>query len=299
MVKPVETYVSEPEVDTSVDEREPPKKRAKKRTRNWELCMEIEEGEGAATAHTTAVKYIMDSGEFSYTFSNDLKKGRKDYYRCNFAKSRGQQCDAGFYVFLPHSDHTAKIYKDSAGHSHEELTNRVSVSKKDKEILKTLFKAGDDSERIWESHGKKVLQNRRQLTNIMATFRTEEYGPTQISVDELQNWCSAHGKIPKDENELFVLDTHIEEDGSTVRVLVSTKKLLEMSTQSEIVHADGTYKLMWQGFPVIVVGTTDARRKFVLTAFAISTGETTGDYEFVFRGLQQAYTVLKLSYDFK
>lgn len=56
---------------------------------------------------------------------------------------------------------------------------------------------------------------------------------------------------------------------------------------------------MWQGFPVIVVGTTDARRKFVLTAFAICTEEKTRDYEFVFRGLQQAYTMFKLPYDFK
>lgn len=64
---PVEEYVSEPDVDTSVEG-------AKKRTLKWEILKKFDEGEAAASAHTTAVKFIMDDGEFSFNFSNESKK---------------------------------------------------------------------------------------------------------------------------------------------------------------------------------------------------------------------------------
>lgn len=118
-------------------------------------------------------------------------------------------------------------------------------------------------------------------------------------MEDLRTWSAGHGIISTDENELFVIDTKIEDDSRTVRVLVSTKKLLGLAGQSQIVHADGTYQLMWQGFPLIVVGTTDAHRNYVLTAFAISTGETTDDYEFFIKDLQQGYALLNIAYDFK
>ena len=67
-----------------------------------------------------------------------------------------------------------------------------------------------------------------------------------------------------------------------VRVLLSTTKLLATTALGERIHANGTYKLIWQGFPVIVVGTTDARRSFVLGGLAICSGETVEDYQFAF-----------------
>lgn len=289
--------MSEPEGDTSVEELRKP--RAQKRKRSWELVEKFEDEEDLTAAHKAALKYIKDAGQYSLHYSNDLKKGRKVYYRCNHAKRRGVQCNAGLYALYPDADNSVWIYKTTEEHSHEELPNKIPFNKEDRATMKALYEAGDDSRRIWESYGRTVLQNKRQLSNLLATFRTETHGATQITVEDLRSWCEAHGRIPANENDLFVLDTDIDDDARTVRVLLSTKKLLGLAGQSRIVHADGTYKLMWQGFPLIVVGTTDANRKFVPTAFAICTGETTADYGFVFKGLQQAYTLLNIVHDFK
>ena len=53
-------------------------------------------------------------------------------------------------------------------------------------------------------------------------------------------------------------------------------------------HADGTYKLMWQGFPVLVVGSSDKNKKFRPMGLAVASSETTEDYMFMFNTLKQS-----------
>lgn len=112
-------------------------------------------------------------------------------------------------------------------------------------------------------------------------------------------WCKTRGAIPKDENATFVLSMEIGKDDRSVRVLMSTRKLLNETARSELVHADGTYKMVWQGFPLIVIGTTDRTRKFVLAGIAICPGETSDDYKFAFKGMKDAYDMIGIRYNFK
>lgn len=54
-----------------------------------------------------------------------------------------------------------------------------------------------------------------------------------------------------------------------------------------ILHADATYKCVWQGYPVLIVGTTDADRHFHHFGLAICMNEATADFEFVFSALKK------------
>lgn len=73
----------------------------------------------------------------------------------------------------------------------------------------------DDSNSIWEAAGKDLFDNRRQLTNLLSTFRTKKYGPTEISVPELIAWCKKHYVTPKDDNEMYVLAMDISNNEKT------------------------------------------------------------------------------------
>lgn len=64
--------------------------------------------------------------------------------------------------------------------------------------------------------------------------------------------------------------------------------LLKSAVEVNKVHCDSTYKLIWQGYPVVQIGTTDAQRKFHPFGLAVCTHETTEDYKFVFRSLKMA-----------
>jgi hypothetical protein len=51
------------------------------------------------------------------------------------------------------------------------------------------------------------------------------------------------------------------------------------------IHADATYKLIWQGYPVLVVGTTDKIRQFHPFGLCICSNEQTADFVFLFEAL--------------
>jgi len=79
--------------------------------------------------------------------------------------------------------------------------------------------------------------------------------------------------------------------------MVSTKTLLSLALKEDIIiHADATYKLIWQGFPVLLLGTTDRNRKFRLLGIAVCSNEQTDDFEFLFQSLKE--TVQKI-YNFE
>ena len=51
--------------------------------------------------------------------------------------------------------------------------------------------------------------------------------------------------------------------------------------------ADATYKLNWHGYPVFVIGVTDAGRHFHPISISICSNETAADFEFVFSSIKQ------------
>lgn len=54
------------------------------------------------------------------------------------------------------------------------------------------------------------------------------------------------------------------------------------------IHTDATYKLVWQGYPVLQIGTTDLHRKFHPFGLAVCTHETQADFKFIFGSLKKA-----------
>ena len=54
-----------------------------------------------------------------------------------------------------------------------------------------------------------------------------------------------------------------EEFEDQFRVVITTRNLLKFSLHFELVlQTDGTYILMWQGFPVLILGSSDYDRHF-------------------------------------
>lgn len=63
----------------------------------------------------------------------------------------------------------------------------------------------------------------------------------------------------------------------------------------EKIHSDATYKLVWNGFPVLLIGTTDSYRSFHIFGLAVCTNETETDFRFIFEsfknGLAEKFNV--------
>ena len=69
----------------------------------------------------------------------------------------------------------------------------------------------------------------------------------------------------------FVDDEDVE---NYSMIFLTTKRLISIATKTKIIHSDATYKLIWQGFPLLIVWTTDKARKFHPFGLGICTNET-------------------------
>lgn len=66
-----------------------------------------------------------------------------------------------------------------------------------------------------------------------------------------------------------------------------------------MIAIDATYKLTWQGFPLIVAGTVDKCKQFHPIAVCLSKKEDAHDYAFVFNAIRQAYKHHNPLYEYK
>ena len=101
-----------------------------------------------------------------------------------------------------------------------------------------------------------------------------------MKLGELAKWCDEHSNLPTPDlpDEAFVVNYEIfidmdeldlldrpesYEEGDFFRYFISTRRLLEFTSNfTNIIQTDGTYKLLWQGFLVKVIGASDADRVF-------------------------------------
>ena len=119
-----------------------------------------------------------------------------------------------------------------------------------------------------------------------------------ISLGELEEWCLKNEKIPDNADEAFVCshdiqyedeiddDEDVEANGNKFRFFLTTKRLLLIANKSSKIHADATYKLNWQGFPVLIVGTTDLDRKFHPIGLSVCSEEKQKDFEFICKAIR-------------
>jgi len=244
---------------------------------------------------------IKQENLWSFHYVNNTIEGRKVYYRCNKVKLRGNQCDAGLYLFYDAASDDIIMFKCDAEHTHNsvELHNsRISlhVQQEIRKLLDFKLKPKGIMEALYDN--KFEVPSMVQLRNFLTKIKKEKYGSETITLGKLEQWCFESCQTTLDIDTPFVVSYEVmypdefndEEDfdghaGSIFRIFISTRRLLTTSSTSTKIHADATYKLVWQGFPILIVGTTDADRHFHPFGLAICTNEEKQDFKFLFQSL--------------
>ncbi|RNA28912.1 hypothetical protein BpHYR1_040067, partial [Brachionus plicatilis] len=81
------------------------------------------------------------------------------------------------------------------------------------------------------------------------------------------------------------------------RIFITIKRLISNADKTKHLTVDATYKLIWQGFPVLMIGTTDRQKHFHPFGICISTNETGDDFRFLFESLKKVvFDVMQLQY---
>lgn len=221
------------------------------------------------------------------------KDGIKKYFRCNEVKKRGEQCKAELYLLYRSNSVKVDCYKTVNEHVHPDGCRKELTSEM-KELIDKQHDLGVKPNRIRIELEKKnwKLKNMTILHNYLSRSKNNTGDSDGLmTVGELKQWCLDNSNIPENDNKPYVVDHDIkivEEIIVHIRVVISTTKLLSRIAITDRLHADGTYKLNWEGLPTIVVGTTDCAKSFVPIAVSIVLAETREDYKFVFQSIANA-----------
>ena len=108
------------------------------------------------------------------------------------------------------------------------------------------------------------------------------------------------GDIPSEDDKIYVKYKIFALNGESVEfcLFVTTRRLMRLCLKVKHLLVDATYKLIIEGYPVIVVGSTDRKKKFFPIGAAVATNENTPSFKFVFESLKLAAEDL-LDYEFQ
>lgn len=145
----------------------------------------------------------------------------------------------------------------------------------------------------------KSVPTTSKIRNRIATEKKALYGGSTVTLDDFLKFAKAKTAVPEDEHEAFVLHysgTAVGEK-TTVRIFITSKHLLQNATiLDDHISIDGTYKLVFQRYPLVVVGSTDNNKRFHFFGVAVLSNETQDDYAFVFTtikdGVKRLFDVL-------
>lgn len=217
------------------------------------------------------------------------KKAVVDYYRCNLVR-RKDYCPVRAKISANESDQMYHVEYTTWDHIHSESC-RTKLSAEVKSEILALQAQSRSVKRTMDGintkHGPNgTVYSYHQVRHAVSSHKNKNILPA-VTIGDVVTWVKTIRNIPNDLDTPFALSlTYNENIGSMIMVL-STKRLLQNATKNTVWCTDSTYKLNWQGYPLLIVGTFDAAKHFHLIAVAISKRETVDDFNFLFSSIKE------------
>ena len=253
----------------------------------------------------------------SYTTSRGVEKV---FYACDLATS----CGCPFMLAverLPGGDgnvlDTVVSWSGHHEHSRDDASSSSSSSARgltslQKEYLQPLVVAGTPPARVHALLIEASTVNsdllpvpdsqvvRNFIYNNATKFREQAGAAT---LEGFKDFCEEH-KLPEDadtflaqRHRAYVVDFKLD-SLNDFSILISTphllsNRLVQPYFSAPMVSVDATYKLNWNGFPVIAVGNVDVTQSYHAIAHAIVYSEQTKDYKWVLQTVESTVEKFK------
>lgn len=282
------SYVEDYESDSDSNESDfcEPKRKKPKTYCAW---MKTKEFQSSAEAEEAVSAKEM----WKKCSSTKTSSGLRVQYRCSAGQYRVKECPAGLYLLYHSMDSGVSMYRNECEHENHVSDPSRGLSIDMKRFIKEKFHEGiQKPNAILAVIRQKKLPEppKGRIVTYLKTLREGKCGSPTVSAREIHDWCEARAQKPDDVDKPFVLSHHVHAESHNVdeqdlKIVISTLRLLDFMKKSEMVQIDATYKLNWQGYPVMVVGTSDKNNVFHPFAIAVCKSETTDDFGFIFTAL--------------
>ena len=290
-------------------EAEAEKKEKQKRGKaiEWEVKFEFTKQEYADSELAKKLKL-----EFAQHRKSTTKLGTVKELWCKYGKKRGFSCP----VKLKLVEKGEKVYlmdeKEAKNHNHEETEERKyeNYSLDQVKVMKESLQLDMNTRNI-----KKSLKNKDLIADDKMPGKSSFYhkigqlkkelkmNQVKITVDEFKEIVKNNSAIPKNADEAYIVETHIEEGGNIPKysILISTPRLIEKNlvqqTKQWCLLADATYQTNMEDAPVILFGanTYDTGTKFVGIGAVISSNEDKPTYDFLLKFVKERSKILPVA----
>uniref|UniRef100_A0A914WUV5 MULE transposase domain-containing protein n=1 Tax=Plectus sambesii TaxID=2011161 RepID=A0A914WUV5_9BILA len=252
--------------------------------------------------------FMKSEGGWTLKSRNETSEGRKDLYTWKFNRRQLNgvrpmaRCMA--LVCLHYADDSLNVtlLSNGASRMHDGMPVDRGLSAEQKEAVDDIFASGIQRPKLVLNELRRRGIPEPKLTRLkayLAALRQKKYGSSRATFGELYQWCIERSKIPEDMDTPFVEQVFDDSDKTPkIRILFTTKRLISLTSLASNVHADATYKLNWNGYPIIVTGCTDKSGRFHPFCLAITTAETETDFAFIFSTIKSLATqVLNLQFN--
>uniref|UniRef100_A0A914YM44 SWIM-type domain-containing protein n=1 Tax=Panagrolaimus superbus TaxID=310955 RepID=A0A914YM44_9BILA len=181
-----------------------------------------------------------------------------------------------------------QIHHTDDGHSHEEVERKDGITKEVKKIIVERLVGNESSNpeailQACRNKGIRELPTSQQIKNHVS-YKKKHLLPHggNLNFEDIQNLVK---DILDDEPDIMDLKYIINEDEPSktdFAIIFTCKSLLEKQRQQKHAMVDGTFKLIYKGFVVLVFGYSDKNRHVHVTGVAIVSSETTNVFRWLF-----------------
>lgn len=224
--------------------------------------------------------------------TNRTVDGETVYYRCkSLPKSKAKLCKS-MKVFKPARNIKFFVSVSVGDHNHSDVGTKSQKCPELWEYVYNLKHEDSMKPRKIKEHLKRnkpeyTTPTIRQIRHIIQSTQNKKI-PSTFSYGELVEWLKTETAIPDDLDEAFVINWTFNEKNDSFAFVLSTRRLLINVADKTNLSSDGTYKILWQDFPLIVVGFLDRQKHFHVVAVVVTSNERRAEYRFVFQSIKMA-----------
>lgn len=202
-----------------------------------------------------ALDHLNKIGEFSYERKYTLAGGEvRENYRCSMVTKRSKQCPVKLYLVLHADSPLVNLYMSKCKeHVHETLSN-AKVTNEIKEKIENLVKIKVKNPKHIADFLYKETNKKFTVEQVKNVLKSLDYLSPILNYGTLVEVVNSLKTVPDVPNEPYVINSAINPDEKKVKILISSRRLLSNVKQFDFIQIDGTFKLSWNGFPVLVLG---------------------------------------------
>ncbi|KAF4720142.1 hypothetical protein FOZ62_013312, partial [Perkinsus olseni] len=240
--------------------------------------------------------WLESDNEYCKLRTNFTKRGVKRYFYCRGCKRPGRTSAGrdgqnqyatqfrGVQKYLHYDAYSSKVWAFDNGEEHRHFDSTWGIPKRlkiliDQQLAKGVISKPQIVKALEDLTGDPMtLPTSRQVESYIREYKKQQAaGSIRPTTQDLKDLAARYGKLPPehDIDTAFVIASDFS-DG--MQIVFSTRRLVKLTRRATMYALDGTYKLMWQGFPLLVLAAVDEHNHTFPVALCISGNERAEDY---------------------